>query len=63
MGWGLGTWVLVPQRHPSCESETSDVLSLHTSPYQVEVIPPAPSISQGVGRISPGVSAKEHGKL
>ena len=64
MGWGLGTWVLVSQQHPSCESETfSDVLSLHTSPYQVEVIPPAPSISQGVGRISPGVSAKEHGKL
>lgn len=62
-GWGLRTWVLVSRRHPSCESETSDILSLHISPYQVEVIPPAPSTSQGVGRISPGVSAKEHGKL
>lgn len=63
-GNGMGTedWVLVSRRHPSCESDTSDILSLHISPYQVEVIPPAPSTSQGVGRISPGISAKEHGK-
>lgn len=58
---GLGFWCLAALFLR--ESDTSDILSLHISPYQVEGNTTCPiHTPQGV-RISPGISAKEHGKL